>query len=71
MQRLRGRKTISRNISKLCYFPTQTQETSYVVLDCDFEQVMLPNLNLHVLVQYFINRYIFSLFNQRNKLVNK
>ena len=34
--------------------------TSYVILDHDFKQVILSILNLHVLVQKFINRYIFS-----------
>ena len=34
--------------------------TSYIVLDYGFEQVILSILNLHVLVQKFINRYIFS-----------
>ena len=34
--------------------------TPYVVLDYDFEYVILSYLNLHVLVQNFINYYIFS-----------
>ena len=34
--------------------------TSYIALDYGFKQVILSTLNLHVLVQKFINRYIFS-----------
>ena len=47
--------------------------TSHVVLDYDFGQVILSILNLHilqVLVQQFINRYIFSSIKETNWLMN-
>ena len=45
--------------------------TSYLALDCNFEQVILSILNLHVLVQQFINRYIFSSIKKTNWLVSR
>ena len=44
---------------------------SYDVADYDFEQVILSVLNLHVLVQWFINRYTFSSIIETNWLLNK
>ena len=44
---------------------------SYDVADYDFEQVILSVLNLHVLVQWFINRYTFSSIIETNSLLNK
>ena len=44
---------------------------SYVVLDCNFEKVILSILNLHVLIQYFIDRYIFSSIKETNWLISK
>ena len=44
---------------------------SYVVLDYNFEKVIWSILNLHVLVQYFINRYIFSSIKETNWLISK
>ena len=45
--------------------------TSYIVLDYGFEQVILSILNLHVLVQKFINRYIFSSIKETNWFISK
>ena len=44
---------------------------SYVVQDYNFEKVIWSILNLHVLVQYFINRYIFSSIKETNWLISK
>ena len=43
----------------------------YIVLNYDFEQVILFILNLHLLVQQFINHYIFSSIKKKNWLINK
>ena len=46
--------------------------TPYIVVDYYFEQVILSFLILHVLVQQFINRYIFNRFiKETNWLINK
>ena len=45
--------------------------TSYDILEDDFEQVILSVLNLHVLVQQFINRYIFNSIKETNWLITK
>ena len=45
--------------------------TPYAVLVYHFEYVILSILNLHVLVQQFINCYIFSSLKETNWLINK
>ena len=44
---------------------------TYVILDYHFKQVILCILNLHVLVQWFISRYICSSIKETNWLINK
>ena len=44
---------------------------SYIVLDYDFKQVILSILNLHWLVQQFINCHIFSSIKEANWLIQK
>ena len=45
--------------------------TPYIAVDYYFEQVILSILILHVLVQQFINRYIFNRFiKETNWLIN-
>ena len=44
---------------------------SCVIRDYDLEKVILSILNIQLLVQEFINRYIFSLIQETNWLVNK
>ena len=45
--------------------------TSYVFVDYNFEKVFLSILNLDVLVQEFIERYIFSSIRETNWLISK
>ena len=44
---------------------------SYVVLQYDFELVVLSSLNLHLLVQQFVNHYIISSIKETNWLIGK